>query len=512
MNAVLRIIVVLALVNAACSKNENKVAADKAGEPEPHQESITNWTTKSELFVEYPPLIVGQTSRFAIHLTRLDTFKPISKARVEVRLAPTQGQPAVFTASAPSRPGIFGIDVKPSTTGDVHLTIQISGEITDVHDLGEIKSSATKAAAVHEHGPDKKEKIAFLKEQQWTLDFGTVIVEDRRLQSSLRVPAEILPRAGGEAEVTVPFDGRLVTQAIPPIGTRVSQGQVLGSLIPPVSAPGELATLELARSEANLSLQLAKRDRERAERLVSNGAAPAKRLDEARITEATAEARVKAAETRLAQYNTESTAAGDPRGVKPFALRAPIGGVVSEIHAAPRANVRAGEVLFKITDLDRVYISAVVPEADIPRVQQLAGAEIQVPGTARPRRLQRLVSIGRIVDTTSRTFPIIYELDNRDRIVSINQAVYVRLLTTGANIAPAVPESAVVDDGGRPIVFIQQAGETFLRRPVKLGLREAGYVQALEGVWPGERVVMRGAHLIRLSAMSNQVPAHGHVH
>ena len=198
--------------------------------------------------------------------------------------------------------------------------------------------------------------------------------------------------------------------------------------------------------------------------------------------------------------------------MKPFALRAPIGGVVSEIHAAPRANVRAGEVLFKITDLDRVYISAVVPEAEIPRVHQLAGAEIEVPGTTKPRRLQRLVSIRAIVDTTSRTFPIVYELDNKDRIVSINQAVYVRLLTTAANIAPAVPESAVVDDGGRPIVYIQQAGETFLRRPVKLGLREAGYVQALEGVWPGERVVMRGAYLIRLSTMSNQVPAHGHVH
>jgi membrane fusion protein, heavy metal efflux system len=512
MKPALRTIVILALVTVACSKNDNKVAAEKTGEPEPHPESITNWTTKSELFVEYPPLVAGQTSRFAIHLTRLDTFKPISKARVEVRLAPANGQPAVFTTTAPSRPGIFGVDVKPSTKGDVHLSIHVNGEITDVHDLGEITSSATKAAAVHKHGPDTEEKIAFLKEQQWTLDFGTEVVEDRQLQSSLRVPAEVVSRTGGEAEVTVPFDGRLITGAIPPVGTRVNEGQVLGSLIPPVSAPGDLAALELARSEASLSLQLAKRDRERAERLVSNGAAPAKRLEEARTTEATAEARLKAAETRLAQYNTESTASGAPLGVKPFALRAPISGVVSEIHAAPRANVRAGEVLFKIMDLDRVYISAVVPEAEIPRVRQLAGAEVEMPGNDKPRRLQRLVSIGRIVDTTSRTFPVIYEFDNRDRAVSINQAVYVRLLTTAASVAPAVPDSAVVDDGGRPIVFIQQAGETFLRRPVKLGLREGGYVQALEGVWPGERVVMRGAHLIRLSAMSNQVPAHGHVH
>ena len=182
------------------------------------------------------------------------------------------------------------------------------------------------------------------------------------------------------------------------------------------------------------------------------------------------------------------------------------------MHAAPRANVRAGEVLFKITNIDTVYVSAIVPEAQIPQMKQLAGAEMEVPGSTKQTRLQRLVSLGRIVDTASRTFPVIYELDNKDREVSINQAVYVRLLTTAASTAPAVPDSALVDDGGRPVVFVQQAGETFLRRPVKLGVREGGYVQVLEGVWPGERVVMRGAHLIRLSAMSNQAPAHGHVH
>lgn len=491
--------------------NRTAPVAEKAGEP--HGESITNWTPKSELFVEYPPLVAGQTSRFAIHLTRLDTFKPISKAQVEVRLVPASGQPAVFTATAPSRPGIFGVDVKPSVAGNVRMSIHVSGEITDVHDLGEITSSATKAAAIHEHGPETEEKIAFLKEQQWTLDFGTEIVEDRQLQSSLRVPAEIIPRSGGEAEVTVPFDGRLITSSIPAMGARVSQGQVLGSLLPPVSAPGELATLELARNEGSLSLQLARRDRERAERLVASGAAPGKRLEEARTAEATAEARLNAAETRLAQYHAESTASGDPGGgARLFALRAPISGVITEVHAAPRANVRAGEVLFKITDVDTVYVSAIVPEAEIPQMKQLSGAEMEIPGNGKPRRLQRLVSLGRIVDTASRTFPVTYEIDNRDRAVSINQAVYVRLLTAAASTAPTVPETAVVDNAGRPVVFIQQAGETFLRRPVKLGLREGGYVQAVEGVRPGERVVMRGAHLIRLSAMSNQVPAHGHAH
>jgi membrane fusion protein, heavy metal efflux system len=136
-------------------------------------------------------------------------------------------------------------------------------------------------------------------------------------------------------------------------------------------------------------------------------------------------------------------------------------------------------MLFKVVDLDTVYVSAVVPEAELPRVRNLTGAELEPPGAQQPRRLGRLISVGRVVDPESRTFPVIYELDNRDRRAAINQAVHVRLLTAGNAAAPAVPETAIVDDGGRPVVFIQAAGETFLRKPVQLGVREGGYVQVL---------------------------------
>jgi len=503
----------LFVVILATGCQKPRMVATSAQEPQPHPKSFTNWSSKTELFMEYPPLVADQTSRFAIHLTRLDNFKPIAKGRVEVRLTGAEGKSDVFATAEPSRPGIFGVDVKLPAAGEYRLAVHFAGEgISDVHDLGEITSSSTKTAATHEHGPATKETIAFLKEQQWTLDFGTAIVEDRQLKSSLHVPGEVIPRSGGEAEVTVPFDGRLIASDLPVIGGSVKQGQVLASILPPASSPSDLSSLELTRNEASLSLQLARKDRERAERLVNAGAAPAKRLDEAQTVEATAEARLKAAETRLAQYEASSSAETNPQGAKLFALRAPISGVIVETHGAPRANVKTGETLFKIVDLDTVYVSAVVPEAKLPWIRNLSGAELEVPGSQQPRRLGRLISVGRVVDPASRTFSVIYAVDNSDRRVAINQAVHVRLFTTATGVAPAVPESAIVDDGGRSVVFIQAAGEAFLRKPVQLGIREGGYVQVLEGVFPGERVVTRGAHLIRLAAMSTQVPAHGHVH
>lgn len=503
------ILVVLFLIGCQRPEPVTQVAA----EAEPHPESFTNWTTKTELFAEYLPLVTGQTSRFAVHLTRMDTFKAVAGGAVEVRLANSEGKVHTFRADGPSRPGIFGVDVLPSASGEYFLSVHLlSDGLNDVHELGTVEVSATKAAALHEHGDAAEEKIAFLKEQQWTLDFRTAVIDDRRMRASLRVPAEVIPRSGGEAEVTVPFDGRLVISQTHVIGERVANGDVMASILPPTSSPSDLSSLDLARNEASLALQLATKDRERAERLVQSGAVPAKRLDEARTVEATSEARLRAAESRIAQYEVSRSAAIEPKDAALFALRAPISGILTEILAAPGANVKAGEILFRILDADSVYVSAIVPEADLPQTRNLTGAELEIPGVEQPRALGRLISIGRVVDPNSRTVPVIYQVDNRDHRLAIHQAVYVRLLATATDLTPAVPESAIIDDGGRPVIFLQDSGETFVRRPVKLGVREGGYVQVLEGAFPGERIVTEGAHLVRLSSMSSQVPAHGHVH
>jgi RND family efflux transporter MFP subunit len=497
------------LLLTACSSGSTPEAAPA----EPEAVAVTHWTERTELFMEYPPLVAGAQGRFAVHLTDLPSFRALAQGRVTVELRPATGSPEMFETTGPSSPGIFGVNVTPKAVGTYAMLVRLeSPALADVHELGPVEVHASAEEALQTTAAPEIESISFLKEQQWALDFATEIAKTRQLRSSLRVPAEVTPRSGGEAEVSVPFDGRLVVSDPPVIGRRVTQGQVLAELLPPTSTPSDLASLELAAEEAREALQLARIDRERAERLVAAGAVPARRLEVARAAEVTAQARQKAAETRMAQYDTSSAAEASPRGAKLFALRAPISGVIQESHAAPGANVNAGETLFRIVELDTVYVSAIVPEAELPRMANLSGAELEVPGTTQPRRLQRLVSIGRVVDPASRTFPVIYEVDNRDRRVAINQAVYVRLLTAAAGAAPVVPESAIVDDGGRPIVFVQAAGESFVRKPVRLGIREGGSVQILEGLSAGERVVTRGAHLIRLASLSSQVPAHGHVH
>ena len=473
----------------------------------------TRWTGRSELFMEYPPLVEGETSRFAIHFTDLADFAPLRAGRAEVRLEGAGGE--AFTVDAPGRPGIFGIDVTPSRAGRYRLSIVLDAPgLADRHDLGAVTVLTPAAAeALHVHEEEEDGSIAFLKEQQWTLDFATVPAGERRIAESLVIAAGIEPRTGGRADVTTPVAGRLAGE-LPahPVGSRVSRGEPLAEIIPHAGHGEDRPSLELAVAEARNVLELERAERARAERLVAAGALPERRRLEARVAEQTAEARLAAAEAHLAQLDATRTGEGEGGRDTRFVLRAPISGVVAASDATPGASVEEGTRLFRLIALDRVHVVGALPEAALARIDELMGAELDVPGFDAPIALDRLVAVGRVLEPDARTVPIIYELRDPDRRLAVGQAVSLRIFSSAAVEAVTVPESAVVDDAGQPVVFVQVGGESFERRPVRLGNREAGHVQIAGDVAAGERVVVRGAPLIRLAALSPQGPAHGHTH
>lgn len=509
----LRHVLMIALsVIAMTGCRRDAAPAAEAPDEGPDPLSVTRWTDKTELFAEYPSLVVGHTSRFAIHLTTLDPFKAVTDGTMEVLLRDADGQVESFSAKGPSRPGIFGVDVKPTRAGKRELVFAWrSSAMSDTHNVGAVDvfadAAAAAAAAPAEPGP---EAISFLKEQQWSLDFATAVVQEKPLRASLRVPGELVPAPGGEADVLAPFDGRLVSVVPAAAGGTVTRGQELARIQPRPGAPADFPQIERGRAQAASTLEFATRDRERAERLVSAGAAPQKRLDEARAAEAQATAALRAAETQLDQFNTSRTAgAGNTAGS--FVIRAPISGVVVRRDAAPGMNVAAGNPLFHLVDPAVVHVVGHIPESQLARARATTAAQIEVPNSAGMLPAGQLLSIGRVLDPLSRTVPITFAADNRSLGLAVGQSVFLHLLMNQTAPAPVVPASAIVDDGGRPIVFVQVEGESFERRPVTVGAREGEFVQ-ITGVKSGEHVVTKGAHLVRLASLSTSVPAHGHVH
>ncbi|MBI1356817.1 MAG: efflux RND transporter periplasmic adaptor subunit [Acidobacteria bacterium] len=469
-------------------------------------------------------------------MTDLDDFRPLTEGRVVVELAFSGGPTETFPVSGPSRPGIFGVDVTPTRPGAAEMAIRVDSKAaTDEHRLGRVDVRAPHAAEDHEHphpheegaeetahprpGEEQAvrqspaEEISFLKEQQWTMDFATQVIETARLPESLTVPAKIQPRSGGRIAVTAPIGGRLSTGVrLPVIGTMVQSGQVIAAIVPPTSAPSDLASLELAAEEARVKLDFARQELARVERLLEAGAIPAKRVQETKSQEALALAQLKAAKARIEQY--EQTRQADHRddARTTFQVRSPLSGVVADVAVTDGAHVENGERIIEVVAVDLVYVVGEVPEVEAPSMRRPAGAEVIVPGLHDPMRPGRLISVANFVDPETRTVKVIYELANERRRLAVGQAVTLRLLEQSTQEGPTVPESAIVDDGGRPVVYLQTGGESFERRPVTLGGREAERVLVTSGLAKGERVVTEGAYLVRLASMSSQAPAHGHVH
>lgn len=513
------ILVALLVLAPACGTHDHS-HGDHSHDDHDHAEApaerpaiaVTHWTDRSELFMEYPAFVAGESGRAAIHVTDLADFSPLTAGEVTVSLRSRAGEIFEFRGG-PSRPGIFGVDLAMETPGDYDFAVRIDAPgWRDVHDLGSAKVHAKGDRFDAETEDEADAGISFLKEQQWTLEFGTAPAERRALRASVTVPATIRPRAGGEAIVAAPVSGRIEAgPAVPGPGTRVRAGTILARIVPRSEDVLDAAGLRAALVDAEQRYGLAESERARVARLVDARALPARRLAEAEAALASASAERDAARQRWSRFEVLGGGGGTDTGDGSFAVRAPFDGVVTEARFSPGATVEANDVLVRIVDTARVHVSGAIPESSAIDPRSIVGGEI-VCEDAPPIALGEPLAVGRVVDEATRTTDVRFALGGDDTALRIGQAVGLRLFVGSEVQETAVPETAIVDDGGRPVVFVQTGGEAFERRPVTLGTRSGGWVQVVAGIEPGERVVHRGAYLVRLAAMSTQIPSHGHVH
>ena len=471
--------------------------------------AVTLWSDRTELFMEYPLFVAGESGRSAIHVTDLADFSPLSEGEAIVTLR-RDGRVLEFRGGA-SRPGIFGVDLEVLQAGSYEMSLRVDApNLQDVHELGQVTVYEPAASLPADEEDDGA--ISFLKEQQWTLEFGTTVAALRGIRPGVTVPATVRPRSGGDALLTAPVPGRVdPTTRVPVPGARVRAGAVLARIAPRSDDLRDAAGLRASLVEAEQSHMLALQGRDRASRLVEARAVPARRLDEAQAALTASEARLDAARERWNRFESLSQSAGAEGGAAMFAMRAPFEGVVSEVRFTAGESVEENDLLMRMVDPDRVHVVGAVTESLAATLGEVTAGELVLDG-------QPSIGLGApfaanpVIEPVARTTAVRFALDNRVPRLRIGQAVSLRLFVGDEESVTAIPESAIVDDGGRPVVFVQTGGESFERRSVQLGSRADGYVHVVEGVKPGERVVHRGAYLVRLAAMSTQIPAHGHVH
>jgi Cu(I)/Ag(I) efflux system membrane fusion protein len=255
----------------------------------------------------------------------------------------------------------------------------------------------------------------------------------------------------------------------------------------------------------------------------------------------------------------DAVAAGGGPGER-LPILAPIDGLVVRKEVYEGQYVAEGMPLFEIADLGRVWVEASVFEDQLGRVEVGRPAEVTVPAFPGEVFAGRIALIAPALDPATRTAAVRVELDNpghrlrpgmfatvildvpqgdrtlreqalcpvtRRRLGSMGPAVpaqiggrtawvccagcvsrlkstpVVDLETTPGDRVLSVPESAVIDTGGRKVVYVEAGPGVYEGRAVILGPRMGDRFPVLEGLAPGERVAARGAFLIDAESRLN---------
>lgn len=255
--------------------------------------------------------------------------------------------------------------------------------------------------------------------------------------------------------------------------------------------------------KADAGLMLARRTLERTRELFAHGAAPQKDVETAEDAAAGAEAEQQRAASRLALFGSRQAGAVD----QAYVLRSPLAGTVVERNLNLGQEIRPDLMLanapqllapqFVVSDPSRLWVLLDVTEMDIGLLKP--GQSLRISTRALPGRTfeGRLESIGSSLDPTTRIVKARGAVDNGSLLLKAEMYVDVEVDVDGSDqTAVAVASPAVVSKDDRQFVFVETKPNVYERREVQVGAEASGKVLLLNGVRPGERVLVEGSLLV----------------
>ena len=194
-----------------------------------------------------------------------------------------------------------------------------------------------------------------------------------------------------------------------------------------------------------------------------------------------------------------------------LAVRAPLAGTVLEANVVAGDAAELGTSLFRLADPASLWACLHIQERDLAAVK--TGAEVVLRTQAYPGEdfRGRLVLVGDVVESGTRTVEGRVEIGSGNGRLKPGMFVETTIASAGERPALVVPETALQDDAGKPIVFVLTGERTFTRREVRIGARSGGAVEILEGLAEGEAVVTSGSFLLKSEIRKGSLEdEHGH--
>lgn len=293
------------------------------------------------------------------------------------------------------------------------------------------------------------------------------------------------------------------------LGDTVKAGDVVAKIasrdqeVAVKSAEASLANISAQRKQQAASLDQARVDLERAEKLRPQELISDADYQTAQLAVTTAEAQLEALDAQVQQ--AELTVESAKLDLERTTIVAPIDGTVVsvEVEAGQSLNANSSTpTVVKIANLDKMVVKAEISEADVPRVEAgqrvyftiLGDPDSQIDATLRtvepaPSSISD--------DSTSSSSDAIYynglfDVDNPDHRLRISMTAQVTIVLAEVSDALTVPSSVLTTKGRDDdyiVMVYDPVAKTTTPKPIKIGLDNGVSAEVLSGLTEGEQVI-----------------------
>lgn len=349
-------------------------------------------------------------------------------------------------------------------------------------------------------------KIEVASQQKAGITIAPVEVES--LPQLLTVSGQVMADEQHTSHVGVIADGRITSLSVLP-GATVRRGTVLGQLHSHSvhETVGALVQAFAAVDRARGAIDFATRARDRYAKLYAIQAASLEEkqkseqdLQQAEKNLVDAEANVHMEREHLSellQVNPETLTPNNLYNRELVPIRSPIDGIVLSRSVTVGQVVDTGTEAFVISDLSTVWVMAAANEKDIGFLHNGASADVTTQGFADVAFRGRVSDVGDMLDPQTRTLPVRIQVPNPG--IRLRPGMFATAHVAGFSTRTAIfiPEDALQNINGNQVVFLTPDGVTFRPQVVRLGTHSMGRTEIVEGLRPGDRIVVGGAFMVK---------------
>jgi membrane fusion protein, heavy metal efflux system len=317
------------------------------------------------------------------------------------------------------------------------------------------------------------------KETQFLFEVFTEVAARTSFVEGTSLSATIIPSSDGQAVVSSSQNGKIVSLAVK-VGQIVRKGQLLAVVERNLDAGSQLSQA----AEKNNLLSEVEVSKKEYERLLGLHDIIAKKDLEA------AKGRFQRAEANLSLLNSNTA--------KNISLVAPISGMVGNFTLTLGSTVNSEQELFKIINLDYVYAEAQVFDKDAPKVAQGSRFTVECSNDNHKVSEVQLLSLAQEVNQSNQSQRILFSLHNKDHDFKIGEYVNIRVFSSDSSRQISVPNSAISEINGKPVVFIKKSGESFGVSYILEGQGNGSFTTIQKGLDEGDRVVVNGAYQLKM--------------